>query len=191
MATYRVRRSLATDRDLALIADFLFEAYVGFGEHPEDAFARRKARLEAVEGLVLAFAEQPHRAIPRDDVLPGRRMLTRGRVLLGFDTPRPTAKFASSARSWVVAIIAARCLPGSDGRRGRRKACAARHHRGRPLGGNHRPDRQAPGSLRTMRRPFGIRGTWGRTSRPRSAPAGASRQATSSWAFDASGEIAG
>ena len=172
MATYRVRRSLATDRDLALIADFLFEAYVGFGKHPEDAFARRKARLETIEELMLAFAEQPHRAIPRDDVLPGRRMLTRGRVLLGFDTPRPTAKFASSARSWVVAIIAARCLPGSDGRRGRRKACAARHHRGRPLGGNHRPDRQAPGSLRTVRRPFGIRGTWGRTSRPRSAPAG-------------------
>jgi len=99
MATYRVRRSLATDRDLALIADFLFEAYVGFGEHPEDAFARRKVRLEAIEELMLAFAEQPHRAIPRDDVLPGRRMLTRDRVLLGFDTTRPIARFASSARS--------------------------------------------------------------------------------------------
>jgi plasmid stabilization system protein ParE len=85
MATYRVRRSLATDRDLALIADFLFETYVGFGEHPEDAFARTKARLEAIEDLMLSLAEQPHRASPRDDVLPGLRMLTRDRVVLYFD----------------------------------------------------------------------------------------------------------
>jgi len=85
MATYRVRRSLATDRDLALIADFLFEAYVGFGEHPEDAFARTKSRFEVFEGLVLALAERPHRASPRDDVLPGRRMLTHDRVVLDFD----------------------------------------------------------------------------------------------------------
>ena len=57
---------------------------------------------------------------------------------------RPSARFASSARSWVVAIIAARCLLGSDGRRRRRKASAARHLRGRPLGGNHGLDGNRP-----------------------------------------------
>ncbi len=85
MTTYRVRRSLATDRDLALIADFLFEAYVGFGEVPKEAFARTKARLVAIEDLMLSLAEQPHRAVPRDEVLAGLRTLTRDRVVLYFD----------------------------------------------------------------------------------------------------------
>jgi plasmid stabilization system protein ParE len=85
VATYRVRRSLATDRDLELITDFLFETYMGFGEHPDEAFARTEARLTAIEDLMLSLAEQPHRASPRDDVLPGLRMLTRDRVVLYFD----------------------------------------------------------------------------------------------------------
>ena len=41
--------------------------------------------MEAIEELMLAFAERAHRSSPRDDVLPGRRTLTRDRVLLDFD----------------------------------------------------------------------------------------------------------
>ena len=82
---YRTRRLLASERDLALISDFLFEACVGFGEHPEDAFARTQARLEAFEGLMLALVERPDPARPGDDVLPGRRRLTRDRVVRDFD----------------------------------------------------------------------------------------------------------
>ena len=56
---YKVRRPVATDQDLATIADFLIDAYVAFGEPVDAAFERAEVRLAAIEDLMLTLAENP------------------------------------------------------------------------------------------------------------------------------------
>ena len=85
MRTYRVRRALATDRDLALLADFLFESYRAFGDGVADASSRVERRIEAVEDMMATLAEHPHRGSPRPDLLAGVRSLTADRVVLYFE----------------------------------------------------------------------------------------------------------
>lgn len=85
MPTYRVRRALETDRDLELLANFLFEAYRSFGDSVDDALARVEQRLDGVEAFMASLAENPHRGSPRPDLFEGLRSLTRDRVVLYFE----------------------------------------------------------------------------------------------------------
>jgi len=85
VTSYRVRRALATDRDLTLLADFLFESYREFGDDIEEALSRAERRLHAVEDMMASLAHHPHRGAPRPDLLAGLRSLTADRVVLYFD----------------------------------------------------------------------------------------------------------
>ncbi len=85
MKTYRVGRALATDRDLALLAEFLFEIYQEFGDDADSAWRRVERRIQGVEDMMASLAHHPHRGTPRPEVLAGVRSLVDDRIVLYFD----------------------------------------------------------------------------------------------------------
>ncbi len=82
---YEVLRSEASDRDLEAIFDFLFDAALGFGESPADAYNRAAVRIEAIESAIEALGAAPHQGTLRPDLLPGLRSVTKERAILYFD----------------------------------------------------------------------------------------------------------
>jgi toxin ParE1/3/4 len=82
---FAVEFSAEAEADLALILDFLFEQYTGFGEPPETALDRAADRLRAIRADAGRLARAPHRGTLHDDILPGLRHTTIGRAIFWFD----------------------------------------------------------------------------------------------------------
>jgi plasmid stabilization system protein ParE len=83
--SYRVERSLDTDRDLAAIFDFLLNSYIGFGDERGEALERAAARIEGIEAEMLALGDVPHQGTLRPELLPGLRSVTKQRAIFYFD----------------------------------------------------------------------------------------------------------
>lgn len=72
-------------RDFALIFDFLFDSYVGFGEDFEPAVTRAEERVQSIRKDIVGLGRKPHRGTLHDDILPGLRHVTIGRAIVWFD----------------------------------------------------------------------------------------------------------
>lgn len=82
---YRVERSLATDRDLAAIFDFLLESYMAFGDARSEALERAAERVEGIEAEMLGLGDLPNQGSLRSEILPGLRSVTKRRAIFYFD----------------------------------------------------------------------------------------------------------
>lgn len=80
---WTVERAEDTDRDLEAIFDFLFDAAVGFGDSPAEAFDRATARLAAIEEAMLGRA--PRQGTTDPDLPPGLRHTTKDRAIFYFE----------------------------------------------------------------------------------------------------------
>lgn len=81
---YKVLRSPACDRDLALILDYLAEAYQNFGDAPDDAFERAVARIRSIEDNMAALSSAPFQGTLLADLLPDLHWVTKNRTILYF-----------------------------------------------------------------------------------------------------------
>src|SRR5262245_6871396 len=95
---YRVERSIACDRDLALIFDYLLTTYQELGDPPEDAFARAADRIRAIEDDMVAHGQAPFQDTRWPELVPGLRWVTKNRAILYFQIDED----ASSIRILVV-----------------------------------------------------------------------------------------
>jgi toxin ParE1/3/4 len=82
---FQAEFSAEGEHDLNLILDFLVEQYVGFGEAPMDALDRVADRVRGIRADAERLAKAPYRGTPHDDILPGLRHATIGRVIFWFD----------------------------------------------------------------------------------------------------------
>ena len=82
---HRIEFAEASERDLELIFDHLFESYLGFGEstvHALDHAAERIMHIRAAaEGLTLF----PELGTARSDILPGLRFMVMDRAIYWYD----------------------------------------------------------------------------------------------------------
>ncbi len=83
--SYRVVRSIDTDRDLASVFDFLVQSYVDFGDERADSLERAAARIEEIETAMLSLGAAPHQGTLRPDLLPGLRSVTKHRAIFYFE----------------------------------------------------------------------------------------------------------
>ncbi len=83
--SFGIEFSEASEHDLELLFDHLFESYVGFGESPNEAFERAAQRVLGIREAASRLATAPIRGTPQDDVLPGVRFLTIDRAIYWFD----------------------------------------------------------------------------------------------------------
>lgn len=83
--TYRVERAEDTDRDLDAIFDFLFEAYLAFGEDADGAFERASRRLLAVEDAMASLGKAPHQGTLRPEFGEALRNVTKERAVFYFE----------------------------------------------------------------------------------------------------------
>ena len=70
--------------DLALIFEFLAQAYCGFGEPQAEAHSHAKLRIEAIITAAERLAPAPLRGESHDDLLPGLRHLALDRAVYWF-----------------------------------------------------------------------------------------------------------
>ncbi|MEO3416175.1 type II toxin-antitoxin system RelE/ParE family toxin [Roseovarius sp. CAU 1744] len=83
--TYSVVRSEASDRDLEIIFDFLFEAALSYGEDVATAYQRASKRIFEIEDAMEALGEVPHQGTLHPDFSDGLRSVTKGRAIFYFD----------------------------------------------------------------------------------------------------------
>ncbi|MEM9523702.1 MAG: type II toxin-antitoxin system RelE/ParE family toxin [Pseudomonadota bacterium] len=88
---YDVLRSEASDRDLDLIFDHLFETYVDFGEAPGEALARAGDRVRAIEDEMEALGRQPFQGTLCPNLASGWRRVTKNRVIIYFTVDEQAA----------------------------------------------------------------------------------------------------
>ena len=82
---WKTEFSQDAERDLELIFDHLFDAYVGFGEAPDGAFAQAADRIGQIRQSAVALSNAPHRGTLRSEVAPGLRNVTIDRAIFWFD----------------------------------------------------------------------------------------------------------
>lgn len=82
---WTVERAEDTDRDLEAIFDFLFEAALGFGDGPAEAFDRAAARLAVIEQAMLGLGRAPHQGVTDPDLPSGLRHATKDRAIFYFE----------------------------------------------------------------------------------------------------------
>jgi plasmid stabilization system protein ParE len=70
--------------DLALISEFLAQAYCGFGEPQAEAHSHATLRIEAIITAAERLAIAPLRGESHDDLLPGLRPLALDRAVYWF-----------------------------------------------------------------------------------------------------------
>ena len=70
--------------DLALISEFLTQAYCGFGEPQAEAYSHATLRIEAIITAAERLAIAPLRGESHDDLLPGLRHLALDRAMYWF-----------------------------------------------------------------------------------------------------------
>lgn len=81
---FSVVRSLACDRDLSLIFDFLFDTYRDLGDKSDDAFSLAAARIKAIEDDMEALGSAPFQGTLWPELLPDLRWVTKNRAIFYF-----------------------------------------------------------------------------------------------------------
>ncbi len=81
----RLEFPVEAKRDFALVFNHLFDSYIDFGEALEDALDHAEARILENRAAADHIAAALHRGERHDNILPGLRRLTIGRVVYWFD----------------------------------------------------------------------------------------------------------
>jgi plasmid stabilization system protein ParE len=79
-----IEYSVGAQRDLELISQHLFDAYLAFGESGPDAFAHVEARIGKLLLSIRKLIETPFIGTLRSDLLPGLRYLRRDGAAIWF-----------------------------------------------------------------------------------------------------------
>lgn len=82
---YKVERSEASDRDLEIIFEFLYEAALGFGEDEATAFERASTRILEIEDGMKSLAEVLHQGALHPEFSDDLRCVTKARAIFCFD----------------------------------------------------------------------------------------------------------
>ena len=82
---YRIEFAEASERDLDLIFDHLFESYLGFGESIDQAFDHAGQRIMRIRAAAERLALFPESGASRDDILPGLRFMVMDRAIYWYD----------------------------------------------------------------------------------------------------------
>ena len=82
---YRIEFAEASERDLELIFDHLFENYAGFGESTDQALDHAGQRIMGIRASAERLALYPERGASRDDILPGLRFMVMDRAIYWYD----------------------------------------------------------------------------------------------------------
>lgn len=82
---FEILRSRASDRDLELIFDHLFETYQALGEPVGVAFERAAARVRVIEDDMQGLAAAPFQGTLREELRPGLRQVTKNRSIFYFE----------------------------------------------------------------------------------------------------------
>lgn len=81
---FSVERAEAADRDLEAIFEHLYDAALGLGEDPEEAYRRASGRILAIGEAMAALGRAPHQGTLRPDLRPGLRQVTKDRAVFYF-----------------------------------------------------------------------------------------------------------
>jgi len=81
---YKLDRGDHVTRDLERIYVFLFESFVGFGDHSEEADRKAADRVLRVEAAMERLATIPHQGTLHPRMLPGLRSVTKDRAIFYF-----------------------------------------------------------------------------------------------------------
>lgn len=87
---FDVVRSRGCERDLELIFDHLFDAFVDLGDAPPEAFERAAARVRAIEGELARLGNVPMQGTLVPRVMPGLRHVTKDKATFYFIADDPT-----------------------------------------------------------------------------------------------------
>jgi toxin ParE1/3/4 len=82
---YRIEFAEASERDLELIFDHLFESYLSFGESTDQALDHAGQRIMGIRAAAERLALFPERGIARADILPGLRFMVMERAIYWYD----------------------------------------------------------------------------------------------------------
>jgi toxin ParE1/3/4 len=86
---FEVVRSRASDRDLERIFDHLAASHRALGDQAETSIDRAAARVRAIEDA-MALGRAPFQGTLREDLLPGRRQVTKDRAVFYFTVDAAT-----------------------------------------------------------------------------------------------------
>ena len=89
---FKVVRSAAYLRDLALILDHLAGAYLEFGEPPSDAFDHAVRRIRSINADVRSLGQAPYQGTLRPELAPGLRQVTKNRAIFYFEIDEERAE---------------------------------------------------------------------------------------------------
>lgn len=82
---YRIEFAEASERDLDLIFDHLFESYLSFGESTDQALDHAGQRIMGIRAAAERLALFPERGASRDDIVPGLRFMVMDRAIYWYD----------------------------------------------------------------------------------------------------------
>ena len=82
---YRIEFAEASERDLELIFDHLFESYLGFGESTVHALDHAAERIRDIRAAADSLTLFPERGTARADILPGLRFMVMQRAIFWYD----------------------------------------------------------------------------------------------------------
>jgi plasmid stabilization system protein ParE len=82
---YRIEFAEASERDLELIFDHLFESYLGFGESTVHALDHAAERIRDIRAAADSLTLFPERGTARSDILPGLRFMVMHRAIYWYD----------------------------------------------------------------------------------------------------------
>jgi plasmid stabilization system protein ParE len=82
---YRIEFAEASERDLELIFDHLFESYLSFGESTDQTLDHAGQRIMGIRASAERLALTPERGASRDDILPGLRFMVMDRAIYWYD----------------------------------------------------------------------------------------------------------
>jgi plasmid stabilization system protein ParE len=82
---YRIEFAEASERDLELIFDHLFESYLGFGESTVHALEHAAERIRDIRVSAESLTLFPEHGMARGDILPGLRFMVMQRAIYWYD----------------------------------------------------------------------------------------------------------
>jgi plasmid stabilization system protein ParE len=82
---YRIEFAEASEHDLELIFDHLFESYLSFGESTDQALDHAGQRIMGIHAAAERLALFPERGASRDDILPSLRFMVMDRAIYWYD----------------------------------------------------------------------------------------------------------
>ena len=89
---YRIEFAEASERDLELIFDHLFESYLSFGESTGQALEHAGQRIMGIRAAAERLALFPERGAARDDILPCLRFMVIERAIYWYDVDERARK---------------------------------------------------------------------------------------------------